>query len=134
MESFKLLLTIPGIGKDSAIAILAEIYDISYFKNAKQLAAYAGVTPKNIISGSSVRGKSRLSKIGSKLLRCALFFPGIVTKNHNSIVMAFCKKLKDRGKHNMAIVGAAIRKLLHIIFGVLKSKSAFNPSFLSFSC
>lgn len=92
------------------------------------MAAYAGVIPRNITSGSSVYGKPRLSKSGSQILRKALFFPAIVAKNHNPIIMSFCQRLKENGKHNMAIVGAAMRKLLHIIFGILTSKGAFDPN------
>jgi transposase len=127
LENFQFLLTIPGIGEESAIAILAEVPDIRAFRNARQLAAYAGAIPRNITSGSSVYAKPRLSKVGSRTLCKALFFPAIVAKNHNPIVMSFCQRLKEKGKHNMAIVGAAMRKLLHIIFGILRSKSAFNP-------
>lgn len=127
LENFQLLLTISGIGEESAVAVLAEVPDIETFRNARQLAAYAGVIPRNVTSGSSVHGKPRLSKSGSQALRKALFFPAIVAKNHNLIIMSFCQRLKEKGKHNMAIVGAAMRKLLHIIFGTLKSKSAFNP-------
>jgi transposase len=127
LENFQLLLTIPGIGEESATAILAEVPDIRAFRNARQLAAYAGTIPRNITSGSSVYAKPRLSKVGSRTLCKALFFPAIVAKNHNPIVMSFCQRLKEKGKHNMAIVGAAMRKLLHIIFGILRSKSAFNP-------
>ncbi|MFP3016534.1 MAG: IS110 family transposase [Wolbachia sp.] len=128
LENFQLLLTIPGIGEESAIAILAEIPDIKAFRDARQLAAYTGVIPKNITSGSSVHSKPRLSKSGSQTLRKALFFPAIVAKNHNPIIVSFCQRLKKKGKHNMAIVGAAMRKLLHIIFGILTSKSAFDPN------
>ncbi|BDG77388.1 IS110 family RNA-guided transposase [Wolbachia pipientis] len=128
LENFQLLLTIPGIGEESAVAILAEIPDIKAFRDARQLAAYTGVIPKNITSGSSVHSKPRLSKSGSQTLRKALFFPAIVAKNHNPIIVSFCQRLKKKGKHNMAIVGAAMRKLLHIIFGILTSKSAFDPN------
>lgn len=83
--------------------------------------------PRNITSGSSVYAKPRLSKAGSLTLRKALYFPAIVAKNHNSIIMTFCQILKEKGKHNMAIVGAAMRKLLHIIFGILSSRKAFDP-------
>ena len=127
LEDFQLLLTIPGIGEESAIAILAEIPDIKAFINARQLAAYAGTIPKNITSGSSVYAKPRLSKSGSRTLRKALYFPAIVSKNHNPIIKTYCERLKEKVKHNMAIVGAAMRKLLHIVFGVLSSKKAFNP-------
>lgn len=127
LENFQLLLTIPGIGEGSAIAILAEIPDVKAFRNARQLAAYAGTIPKNITSGSSVYAKPKLSKMGSPILRKALYFPAITAKNHNPIIMNFCQKLKEKGKHNMAIVGAAMRKLLHIIFGILSSQKAFDP-------
>lgn len=127
LENFQLLLTISGIGEKSAIAILAEVPDIKAFRDARQLAAYAGVIPRNITSGSSVYAKPRLSKAGSRTLRKALFFPAIAAKNHNPIIMTFCERLKEKGKHNMAVVGAAMRKLLHIVFGVLSSKKAFDP-------
>ncbi|WP_285520062.1 IS110 family RNA-guided transposase [Wolbachia pipientis] len=127
LENFQLLLTIPGIGEESAVAILAEVPDIEVFRNARQLAAYARVIPRNITSGSSVYAKPRLSKSGSQPLRKALFFPAIVAKNHNPIIMSFCQRLKEKGKHNMAIVGSAMRKLLHIVFGILRSKKAFDP-------
>ncbi|WP_353272772.1 IS110 family transposase [Wolbachia endosymbiont (group A) of Urophora cardui] len=127
LENFQLLLTIPGIGEESAVAILAEVPDIEVFRNARELAAYAGVIPRNITSGSSVYAKPRLSKSGSQPLRKALFFPAIVAKNHNPIIMSFCQRLKEKGKHNMAIVGSAMRKLLHIVFGILRSKKAFDP-------
>ncbi len=125
LENFQLLLTISGIGEESAIAILAEVPDIKAFRNARQLAAYAGAIPRNITSGSSVYAKPRLSKSGSRTLRKAMYFPAIVVKNHNPIIMTFCKRLKEKGKHNMAIVGAAMRKLLHIVFGVLRFKEGF---------
>lgn len=119
---------ITGIGHTTAIAILAEIPNILDFRNARQLAAYAGITPKHRISGSSVIGKPRISKIGSSNLRKALYFPAIVAKNHNPIIKAFCANLIKKGKHNKAIVCAAMRKLIHIIFAVLKNNTVFNPN------
>lgn len=127
LEDFQLLLTIPGIGEETAIAILAEIPYIKAFINARQLAGYAGTIPQNITSGSSVYAKPRLSKAGPQTLRKAIYFPAIAAKNHNPIIMTFCEKLKEKGKHNMAVIGAAMRKLLHIVFGVLSSKKAFDP-------
>ncbi len=103
LEDSQLLLTISGIGEESAIAILAEIPDIKAFINARQLAAYAETIPQNKTSGSSVHAKPRLSKSGSRALCKAMYFPAIVAKNYNPIVMAFCERLKEKGKHNMAI-------------------------------
>ncbi len=118
-KSYINLQTIPGIGKTTAITLLAEIPDINTFKNARQLAAYAGLTPSQRFSGSSIKGKPRLSKIGSRRLRKALFFPALVAKKHNSVIKNFCKNLEKKGKHAFAIVGAAMRKLLHVVFVVL---------------
>ena len=119
------LQTIPGIGKATAITLLAEIPDITIFKNARQLAAYAGLTPSQKFSGSSVKGKPRLSKIGARRLRKAMFFPALVAKRHNPVIKDFCKNLEKKGKHAFCVVGAAMRKLLHVVFAVLKNKETF---------
>lgn len=122
------LQTIPGIGKTTAVILLAEIPDINAFKNARQLTAYAGLTPSQRFSGSSVKGKPRLSKLGARRLRKAMFFPALVAKRHNEPIKQFCDNLKKKGKHTFCIVGAAMRKLLQIVFVILKRDVVFNPS------
>jgi transposase len=67
-----------------------------------------------------------LSKVGSSALRKALYFPAIVAKTHNIVIKRFCSNLLLKGKHPMTIVCAAMRKLLHVLFGVLKNKAPFN--------
>jgi transposase len=67
---------------------------------------------------------------GSSALRKALYFPAIVAKNHNPILQSFAQKLKKNGKHAMVIIAAIMRKLLHICFGILKHKVAFNAEVL----
>ena len=126
------LQTIPGIGKTTATAtsILAESPDLSSFKSPRQYAAYAGLVPKHRTSGSSIRGKARLSKLCSSKLRKALYLPAVVAKNHNPILKAFSDKLKSKGKHNMVIIAAIMRKLLHICFAIIKNNSAFDPNFI----
>lgn len=124
-EKVKLLQTIPGIGETSARILIAEIPDIRQFKNARQLAAFAGLTPYQRQSGTSVNGKTRLSKMGSSRLRRALYMPALVAKKFNPIIIAFSKNLIEKGKSKMTVVGAAMRKLLHIIFGVLKHEKQF---------
>ena len=100
-------------------------------QNARQLAAYAGLTPSQRTSGTSLKGKSRLSKIGSAPLRKSLYFPAIVGKKYNPLLKEFAANLKHKGKHTMVIIGALMRKLLHIIFGVLKNKTPFNPHLMN---
>ncbi len=127
----ELLLSIPGIGKITAARLLAELGDIASFENAPQLAAFAGLNPKGNRSGSSVHKKTRISKEGRAFLRYILYMPAIVARRHNPIIRAFCDRLQARGLPKMAIVAAAMRKLLHLVFGVLKHVTPFKPDFLS---
>jgi transposase len=122
--------TIPGIGKTTAVAILAESPDLRSFSSARQLAAYAGLTPKHKTSGTSVRGRTSISKIGSSNLRKALYFPAIVAKTHNPLFKEFTQKLSSKGKPAKVIIVAIMRKLLHIVFGVIKNNVAFKPTLL----
>lgn len=123
-----LLESIPGIGAATSAWLLGEL-NLMRFHSARQAAAFAGLTPRMRDSGSSVRGKARLSKQGNSLLRKLLYFPAISAMTHNPLVRALCVRLKAKGKHTMAIIAAAMRKLIHIAFGVLKSGKPFDPSF-----
>jgi transposase len=125
-----LLLSIPGIGKLTASKILGEIRDVCAFEDARQLAAYAGVTPRNFTSGTSIHKKARMSKMGNANLRKTLFMPAISAKRHNPIIHAFCLRLLEAGLKPMQVVGAAMRILLHLIFGILKSSKPFDPNFM----
>ena len=127
-QQCQLLESIPGIGKRTATKLLAEIEDISRYKSARQVAAYAGLTPRNNRSGTW-RGQTRLSKTGNARVRKALFLPAMVAKQHNPVVRSFCERLAEHGKNKMQLVGAAMRKLIHIAFGVLKSGKVFNPDY-----
>ena len=123
-----LLKTIPGVKDKTAVAILSELPNIKNFKNAKEVAAFAGLTPYVRQSGTSLRGKGVLSKVGSPQLRKALYMPAIVAKNHNPLLKEFSAHLSAKGKHSMTIIAAIMRKLLHIIFGVLKTEKPFTLS------
>lgn len=115
--------TIPGIGKITAVAILAESPDLESFNSARQLAAYAGLTPKHKTSGISLKGKTSISKIGFSNLRKALYFPAIVAKTYNPLFKEFTQKLSSKGKHTKVIIVAIMRKLLYIVFGVIKNNT-----------
>lgn len=125
-----LLTSIPGIGKLTAAKLLGEIRDVTDFEDARQLAAYAGVTPHNFTSGSSIHKKARMSKMGNTNLRKALYMPAIAAKHHNPIIRDFCQRLLTAGLRPMQVIGAAMRKLLHLVFGILKSGKPFDPYFL----
>jgi len=126
-----LIVTIPGIGCLTAAKLLGEVRAILDFDSARQLAAYAGLTPKNFFSGSSVHKKTCLAKTGNANLRKALYMPALVAKKRNPIIHAFCDRLSYAGLRPMEIIGAAMRKLLHLVFGVLKSGRPFDPNFLA---
>jgi len=126
----QLLLSIPGIGETTAAWLLSEV-QVQAYASARQVAAHAGLTPRHHESGTSVRGPTHLSKTGNRRLRRVLYLPAVVAKRYNPIIRGFCQRLEKRGKRPMEIVGAAMRKLLHIVYGVLKSGKAFDPSFAS---
>jgi transposase len=124
-----LLQSIPGIGSVTAAVVLAEVGDFSRFESARQVAAFAGLAPRLRESGSSVRGKPRLSKVGSPRLRKALYFPAITALRFNPLIQALGARLSAQGKCKMLIIGAAMRKLLLLAYGVLKSARPFDPHF-----
>jgi transposase len=130
-DKAKLLDSIPGIGEATAALLLAELGDISHFDNARQVAAFAGLVPRIRESGSSVRSKPRLSKVGSSRLRKAMYFPAITALRFNPLIKALGLRLSAAGKSKMLILGAAMRKLLHIAYGVLKSGLPFDPDFVA---
>jgi len=121
-----LLTTIPGIGETTAAVLLAELFDKRY-ASARQAAAFAGLTPRLVESGT-LRGKSRLSKVGPGRLRKALYFPAVTALRHNPTIRAVRDRLRAAGKPTMVIIGAAMRKLIHLAFGVLKSGKAYEPT------
>jgi transposase len=127
-EQLRLLRSIPGVGWWTAVRVLAEIDEVRTAVDARQLAAYAGLTPREQTSGSSVHRRPRLAKTGNSRLRRALYLPAIVAMRHNPAVHALAERLQARGKRPMVIVGAAMRKLLHLIYGVLKSGKPFDPA------
>ena len=125
-QQSELLDSIKGFG-DRTISILLGEINFKQYHTARQVAAHVGLTPQNDRSGT-LHGKTRLSKIGNARVRKALFMPAMVAKRHNPIVRTFCARLAANGKSKMAILGAAMRKLIHIAFGVLKSGQPFDPN------
>ena len=120
-----LLISIPGVGEATSAWLIAEL-STKRFACAREAAACAGLTPIHRQSGDSVRGKPHLPRARGRL-RKALYWPAICAIRHNPAVRAHALRLKARGKHNMVVIAAAMRKLLHIAFGVLKSGVPFDP-------
>lgn len=125
----KLLVSIPGVGELTAVRFLAELGDLREFSSAKQLAAYLGLTPESKSSGSSVQTKPRLSKKGNAEVRQFLYMPAVVAKRFNPVIRGLCTRLAARQKCNLSIIGAAMHKLVHLMFGVVHSGQPFDPHF-----
>ena len=123
----ELLDSIPGIGETTAAASPAEVPDIKQYKSARRVAAFAGLAPRERQSGSSARGRVRLSKIGNARLRKALYFPAVTALRCGPFFQSWAEGLRARGKSKMAVIGAAMRKLIHLAYGVLKTGKPFDP-------
>lgn len=128
-EDLKLLVSIVGIGEKTAATLLGELPNHSNFQKAKQVAAFVGACPRQYQSGSSVRGRTHMCKIGNSRLRRALYFPAMVAARHNPVVKELYERLIAAGKSKKCALGAAMRKLLHIVFGVLRTRRPFDPYF-----
>ncbi len=126
-EQRELLDSVPGLGNKTIPILLSFYGGPQRFKKAREAAAFAGLDPRQHESGSSVRGKPRLSKVGHTLLRKALYMPAMVVLFKTAWGQVFRERLAANGKPPMVIIGAMMRKLVHVAFGVLKSGKPFNP-------
>lgn len=123
----ELLKSIPGIGDIVAATFMAEIPDVRHFAQVGQVAAYAGLTPGEHHSGRSIHKPGRLVKWGNRHLRTVFYMPALSAHKWNPIVAALRERLQERGKSRLTIVVACMRKLLHLCYGVLKTRKPFDP-------
>jgi len=129
-HSVRLLCSIPGIGPVVAAAILAEVPAISAFARARDLAAFAGLTPSVTESGTSVHRRGRLTKEGSALLRKMLYMAALQAVKRPTNALHCCyQHFIERGKSKMCAIGALMHKLIRIAFGVLKHDQPFVENF-----
>lgn len=121
----ELLLSIPAIGRVTSRLMLSVIRG-KHFNNAGECAAFLGVIPKIQESGI-FRGRSTLSKKGNPMIRAKLYMAAVVALQHNPTIKAHTQRLINNGKNKMQALGAAMRKLVHICFGVLKNQQKYIP-------
>ena len=126
-KQYELLLTVKGLGKTSAIQILSELNCLPEEMKASQWVAHAGLDPKAHESGSTIEKQRHISKAGNKYLRTALYMPAWVAVQHEPNVTAFYNKLITAGKKPLQAIVAVMRKLLHAIWGILQSGTAWDP-------
>lgn len=126
--NLQLLTTIVGIGTLTASKLLAEFGSLAEYDTAKAAAADAGLTPAHYESGETVRRRARLSKMGKAGIRAALYWPAISAMRHCPAMKAFAERLAARGKAKKVVIGAVMRKLVHIAYGVLKHQMPYDPA------
>ncbi len=120
-----LLRSIPGIGEKTSAILL---YECIPALTPKQQVPHASLAPRHNQSGK-MNGKTQLCKTGNKRLRTALYLPTLCAIRCNPVIREFYQRLIARGKLKMVAVGACMRKLIHIIVGVLKNQISFNPNY-----
>lgn len=121
------LLTIKGIGLITIAIIIAETQGFALVKNRKQLASYAGYDIVQRESGTSIKGKTRISKKGNSRIRAALYFPAVVASRYNDVLKEDYKRI-NRGKPNRLIgITALQRKILLLCFTLWKNNEGYNP-------
>jgi transposase len=129
-----LLTSIPAVGVRVGNNLLAIIH-AHRFESAEQVAAYLGLVPVERQSGSSVLGRAKLSKAGPARVRAVLYMAAIVATQYNPHIKALYERLLARGKSRMSALGAAMRKLVHLCFGVIKTQLPYQPNYAkSFDC
>src|SRR5258708_4291024 len=121
--------SIPGIGKLTAAKLLAECGSVTRFDDGRQLVAFAGLNPAQHQSGSSIKKKTTISKTSKAATRVALYMPAVSAKRHNPVLRLFAQRLFARGCCEMEVITAVMRKLLQLVYGVLKSGRPFDPNF-----
>jgi len=129
-EEFDLINSIPSIGETTACIILTKVGDCSSFETSRQLASFFGITPSESFSGTSIHKKGGISKMGSSRVRRQLYMCSLSAIRYNSLVKPMYLRMREKGKHNKIILVAIMNKLVRQMFGVLKSRKPYDPSFI----
>ncbi len=130
-ELLTLLKSIPGIGVKTVLFLLVITDGFSKFETASQLCSYAGITPTIRQSGSSVRGRSRISKVGNRKLRNLLFLCSFSACKHNKACREIYERITNKGKSKKLALIAVSNKLLKQAFAVAKSGLLYDENFVS---
>lgn len=129
-EDFELLTSIKSVGPQLGLNMLV-ILRSHDFRSAEQVAAFLGVAPVEKRSGTSVRGRPRMSKIGPPEMRAKLYLAALCGLRFNAAMKSIYERLCLNGKAKMVAIGALMRKLIHWCFGVLKSRQFFDIDYIN---
>ena len=130
-KQLTLLKSIPGMGVKTALFLIVITDGFSKFENSKQLCSYAGITPTIRQSGSSVRGRSRISKVGNRKLRNLLFLCAFSACKHNKACREVYERIVNKGKSKKLALIAVANKLLKQAFAIAKSGRPYDENFVS---
>lgn len=125
-QRYELLCSIPGVATVSAIQLLGELALLPEDRDVRQWVAFAGLDPREYSSGISVRKHTRISKVGNRHLRQALYMPALVASRYEPHLRAFYKQLLARGKKKRQALVAVARKLLHAIYGMFRCGQVYD--------
>jgi transposase len=126
----ELLQSTPGIGPISADRMLCLLLR-HHFEDARQAAAFAGLVPRMHESGTSVHKRPRIAKTGDASLKAVLYMAAVTASQHNRELRQQYQSLLKAGKSKLSALGALMRRLLHIAFGILKHRTPYNPSLVA---
>jgi transposase len=126
---FGLLVSVKGIAEASAVQILGELGVLPADMTAKEWVAHAGLDPREFSSATRVHKKTRITQAGNRYIRLALYMPALSAKQHEKPVKAYYRHLiDDNGLKKMQAVCAVMRKLLHAIHAMFKTRQTFDGS------
>lgn len=130
-KQLTLLKSIPGLGNKTAIMLIVLTDGFSNFENARQLCSYTGITPTLRESGTSVRGRSRITKMGNAKLRNLLFMCSFSACKHNKACREIYQRIISKGKSKKLALIAVCNKLLKQAFAIAKSGLPYEENFVS---
>lgn len=128
--SIELICSIPGVGRLTAATILAETNGFELIRNKRQLTSYAGLDVKEKQSGTSIKGKPRISKKGNRHLRKALHLPALTAIRHEKKFKAVFVRLVSKHGIKMKAAVAVQRKLLEMIYTIYSKNTAYDKNYL----
>ena len=126
-----LLCSIPGIGRKTAGLLLLFAGGFARLDNYRQLIAMAGLSPREHSSGTSIRGRARITKMGGALIRSKLFMCSFAAKKRNRACQALYDRLVAKGKNGKVALIAVCNKLLKQAFAIVKSGVPYQAEFTS---
>lgn len=128
-EQFKLITSVPGIGKITALNVIISTGEFTRIREAKKFACYAGVAPFEHSSGSSIRGKTRVSKMANMNLKKLLHLAAMCAIRYSEELKIFYNRKVEAGKNKMCVINAVRNKLISRIFACINNKRMYQKNY-----